>query len=366
MDGDASANRFAAWNKGAARAVLALLALLILAAALVRIEAAPQKVAVKGINAVAAGSAGPARPRDDDLQVYDAVIERLKRGENYYTAAAAEHRRIGFPLRPGFAVRLPTLAWLEAHLGPTAQMAAAFALFFGVLAAWWRRLGEEPGGAEVRLIATALLALGMSLAFNRYFFVLHELWAGGLLALSLGLHRPGRRWGGALLAAALALAIREHALPFVLLMAAMALWRRDWREGAAWSLLALVFIAALAWHLALVAQQVQPGDPASASWLTFRGLSGWLSAITLSSNLRLLPHWLAGPAVVLMLLGWAGWRSPAGLTGTLLFAGYGLLFAVAGRAENYYWGAMVAPAMFIGLALAPRALKGLRSAAFSR
>lgn len=363
MDARGSGDRFAGWAQGPARLVLAVLALVLLASALVPIEAAPQKVAVKGISAVATGSAAPARPRDDDLQVYDAVIERLKHGEGYYPAVAAEHRRIGFPLRPGFAVRLPTLAWLEAHVSPAGQMAAAFALFFAVLAAWWRRLGEEPGGSEVRLTATALLALGMSLAFNRYFFVLHELWAGGLLALSLGLHRPGRKWGGALVAAALALAIREHALPFVLLMAALALWRRDWREGAAWSALALLFVAGLAWHLQLVAQQVQPGDATSASWLALRGLSGWLSSIVLSSNLRLLPHWLAGPTVVLMLLGWAGWRSAAGLTGVLLFAGYGLLFAIAGRAENYYWGAMVAPAMFIGLALAPRAVRSLALAA---
>ena len=46
-------------------------------------------------------------------------------------------------------------------------------------------------------------------------FVLHELWAGMLLALAFGLHRPGRKYGAALVAAGLALAIREHALPFV-------------------------------------------------------------------------------------------------------------------------------------------------------
>ena len=41
------------------------------------------------------------------------------------------------------------------------------------------------------------------------------------VALAFGLHRPGR-WGWALAVTALALAIREHVLPFVLLLAAMA------------------------------------------------------------------------------------------------------------------------------------------------
>ena len=50
-------------------------------------------------------------------------------------------------------------------------------------------------------------------------------------------------------------------------------------------------------------------DPRSLAW---RGLGGWLSDITLSSNLRFLPHWAAGPMVLLMILGWAGWRSHAG------------------------------------------------------
>ena len=138
---------------------------------------------------------------------------------------------------------MPTLAWMRAWLGEGGQVAAAALLLLGVMAAWWQRLGAEPGGERHRMVAMALLAMGASLGLNRYFFTLHELWSGMLLALAFGLHRPGRRWGAALAVAALALAIREHALPFVLLMAAMALWRRDWKEGAAWSALALGFVA---------------------------------------------------------------------------------------------------------------------------
>lgn len=363
MGQETSGDRFAAWARVPARLVLVVLALLLAASALVRIEAPAPRMAPA---TVAPGeiSGKAERLRDDDLAVYDAVIARLRHGEGYYHAVAEEHRRVGFPLRPGLAVRLPTLAWIEAALGDTGVALAAFALVAATLLAWWRRLGEEPGAAALRPVAMALLVLGMSLQFNRWFFVLHELWAGGLLALAFGLHRPGRKWGAALAAAALALAIREHALPFVLLMAAMALWRRDRAEALAWSGLALAFLALLAWHLQLVGQEVLPTDQAGPGWLTFRGLSGWLSALVEPSNLRLLPHWLAGPLVVLMLLGWAGWSSPAGTFGTLLYLGYGLFLMIAGRVENYYWGAVVAPAMGMGLAFAPRALRSLWKRAF--
>ena len=357
-------DRFAAWPKSAARAALLAFVILLIAAALVPIRAAEQKIATATLSEQIKGqTTGKQRPRDDDLALYDRVIERIGKGENYYVVAAEEHRVSRYPLRPGVAVRLPTLAYLLAWLGEGGQIAASALLVLAVLAAWWRRLGEEPGGADHRMVAMALLAMGAWLGFNRYFFTLHELWSGMLLALAFGLHRPGRRWAAALAVAALALAIREHALPFVLLMGAMALWRRDWREGAAWGALALAFVGGLAVHLHFVAQQVLPSDAEGPDWLVLRGLSGWLSSVILSSNLRLLPHFVAGPLMVLMLLGWAGWKSAAGAFATLLQLGYGLAFMLAGRPDNYYWGAMVAPTLAMGLAWAPMALRGLATAA---
>ncbi len=364
MGGRAAApqwDRFARWPRWPARVALLALALLLIAAALVPIGAGPQNVATAGFGENLSGNSAE-RARDDDLALYDTAIERIGRGENYYDFIVAEHRKADYPVRPGIAVRLPTLAYVDAWLGPTGQVAAALALILGVLAAWWRRLGDEPGGEPVRKIAVALMFLGASLGLNRHYFVLHELWAGMLLALAFGLHRPGK-WGAAWLAAAAALAIREHALPFVLLLGAMALWRRDWRELGAWAVLALLFFGGLAWHLSLVEAQILPSDRASASWLALRGLSGWLSNVTLSSNLRLLPHWLAGPGIVLMVFGWAGWRSAAGSFGALLYLGYAAAFMIAGRPDNFYWGAVIAPAMFIGLAFVPMAARSLWSAA---
>ena len=385
-------DRFALWPRGRAIALLVALVAMLLASAWVPLTVGKGEVAKTPSLIIAHNAAAKDRPRDDDLQLYDKAIARIRGGENYYNFIVAEHRRAHYPVRPGLAVRLPTLAYLDAAMrvkgdAPApAAMLAAVALMLGVVFAWWRRLGDEACDPAQRRYATALMFLGASLGLNRYYFVLHELWAGMLIALAFGLHRPvassGKvgtgfpcrggdqqnksRWVAAWVAAALALAIREHTLPFVLLLGAYAAWHRRWGEAAAWGALVVMFGAGLAWHLHLIGAQALPSDPTGPSWFALRGLGGWLSNVVLSSNLRFLPHFIAGPLVVLMVLGWAGWKSPAGSFATLLYLGYGFAFMVAGRNDNFYWGAVIAPAMFIGLAFVPMAVKSLVQAARAR
>ena len=299
-----------------------------------------------------------ASERDDDLALYDRIIARVADGQGYYEAAVTEQRAGNYPVRPGLAVRLPTLAYLHAWLGEEVLQGLSVLLLGAAAWAWRARFADEPGGRRYRNFAAALIVLGGAMVLNRYYMVLHEVWTGMLVALSLGLHRPGK-WAASLLVAALAIALRELALPYVLLMAVMAAWRRDWREAGAWSLLIAVYAAVLIWHLGQIAELVRPDDPMGPSWLAMDGLAGWLSKIVLSSNLRFLPHWLAGPLALLMILGWAGWKSPAGRTAALLCMGYALAFMIAGRAHNFYWGAIISPVMFVGLALVPMSLSSL-------
>lgn len=371
-------DRFARWTRAPARLALLTLALTLLLATMnalgpaSKVERAPEPAStLSGADASGESADLNDRGADRDLKLYDEVVAHVAKGDNYYTFIAPLQRRMGYPVTPSLVVRLPTLAYFSAAVGPSGLTLAAVALMAAVMLVWLRRLRDENLGTQPVLIAAmVLLFLGASLGLFSYFFVMHELWAGMLIALSFGLHRPAgngqpARWGASLAVAALALAVRETALPFVCLMAAFSAWRRDGRQFAAWCALIAIFLSALALHASLVAAHVHPGDAASPSWLAMRGLEGWLSKVVGTTNLRLLPAWLAWPLAVLALFGWMGWKSAAGTFGTFLYVGYGLAFMIAGRDDNYYWGFLVAPAILMGLAFAPQALRSLIAAARS-
>jgi hypothetical protein len=309
--------------------------------------------------------APPAPKANADLALYNDIIERMAAGENYYVAAAEELRRGDYPLKPVFAFRLPTLAVAAAWLGRPIMMGLQYALFLAMIWAWWARLDGQFADDGRRISATMLAAAGLAVAFSGRYLILHEVWAGALVALSLALHRPGRA-GWSIATAALALAIRELALPYLLLMGAFALYRRNWREAAGWGGVILLFAFAMTWHANEVANVVLPSDPGSPGWSVFGGWAGFLRTYYLAGPLRWLPAEAAAPLIILALFGWASWKSGTGLAATLLYSGYALAFMLFGRANNFYWGLMVAPAFLIGLAFVPRAFSDLRSALVAR
>jgi hypothetical protein len=65
-----------------------------------------------------------------------------------------------------------------------------------------------------------------------------------------------------------------------------------------------------------------------------------------------------------LLFAWASWKSPLAEFGALLFAGYALAFAIAGRGDNWYWGMTIMPAFFVAAVVLPGALASLLAAAF--
>jgi hypothetical protein len=64
-----------------------------------------------------------------DMDLYRAVNERVAAGEDYYRAAAAEHRAFGMPTAPFVTVRTPILAWTSALWGEDGWRAVAVALW---------------------------------------------------------------------------------------------------------------------------------------------------------------------------------------------------------------------------------------------
>ncbi|HXG81195.1 MAG TPA: hypothetical protein VNJ05_05290 [Sphingomicrobium sp.] len=351
-----TASRLAALGRPQAVAVALLLALALAAAIW-------EATALRGPAAAAVQPVAVERAKSNaDLQLYDAIVDRIGAGEGYYSAAAAELRAGNYPLKPFVAFRLPTLAVAAAWIGRPALQALQYALFAAMVAAWWYRLEGQFADKGRRISAAMLAAAGIAVALSGKYLLLHEVWAGTLVALSLALHRQDR-WGWSVAAAALALAIRELALPYLLLMAAFALYRRNWRELAAWTALVLLFAVAMAWHAGEVAKVVLPSDPPSPGWATLAGWPGLLRTFHLAGPLRWLPMEIGAAAIVLALLGWASWKSKTGLAATLMYLGYGVAFMLFGRANNFYWGLMVTPAFLIGLAFLPQALTDLAAAA---
>jgi hypothetical protein len=356
-------DRYAHWRQGPARIALAVLLLLMALAAWApgmprelaeAPDLAPQSSAPAAAQAVIEGE------KDNDLLLYRRIAERVARGDDYYASATELQRVNGYPVAPGFTVRLPTLAYVTAALGAKGLVALNLLLVFAALAFTFRRLAAEPGGSEIKLVGTALLLVGLSTSMSAQFLSLHEVWAAELMVLSFALHRPDKgQWVAAWIAAAAAIAVRELALPFVLLMGAMALWRGARREAVAWALLVALYAAALVWHLSLAEAQIRPGDAVSPSWLALEGIGGWLYKVEHSSLLNLFPQVVAGPLAVLAVFGWTGWNSHAGRFGALLSLGYALAFMIAGRQNNFYWGVIAVPFLFLGLAWMPFALRSL-------
>jgi hypothetical protein len=292
-----------------------------------------------------------------DLELYRLIHERYAAGESYHAAAVAEQRRNDYPVRPFVTVRLPTLAWIDVQLPAWAAKGTAILLLGAILLAWIRTL--EPLARRTEwMAAILLLTLGGAGLLDARVLQFHELVAGALLTLALGLYRPGR-WWPALLAAAAALAIRELALPFLLLWATLAALERRWREAAVVVAVVALFAIALWFHAQAVAPHVLPGDPGSPGWQAFNGPQIALFALSRLTALTFLPVWLAAPLAVLPLLGWAALGGRPGLFASLWFAGFGLAMALFARGNNFYWVLMVLPAYGAGLAFVPRAIAEL-------
>ncbi|SBV35027.1 conserved membrane protein of unknown function [uncultured Sphingopyxis sp.] len=343
-------NRFAGVSRPVAAAVLALLALLMAWGAAGGVG--------RNHLAVAKPASGHFDGLAGDHALYARIAQRVAAGESYYTAAAAEHRRGHYPLRPFVTVRLPTLAHIVA--APGERNAVLLFLLTGgaAILAWYRRLRTESDLPRYAPVAALFVAANLTQLAAREWLYIHEVAAGVLLALALALYRPARPWAALALVAA-ALAIRETVLPVAMLFGLFALIDRDWRAAAGWLAVGLCFAGGLAAHIAAIAAVTNPADPASQGWHGQGGWIAYLSFVQASSILRFFEGWAAALLVPLALLGWAAWRSRLGLAVLLIQLFYAALLMLFARPANFYWAMLVTPTLFVGLALAPAALAGL-------
>jgi hypothetical protein len=308
--------------------------------------------------AAAAPSATPAKAKGD-LALYARIADRVAAGEGYYAAAMDEQRASNYPTKPFVAVRQPTLAWMQTLIGVAGVRYVMFGL---VLACLWAAHQALARMATVslpeRLGAVMLLVLGGAAVLVPKAGLIHELWAGLALTLALLLYRPDR-WWPALLAAAAAIAVRELAVPFVLLWLVFALAGRRWAEAAGVAALLALFAAGMTAHFMAVEAERLVSDPASPGWDAMIGYGLPLMALSRLTGLMMLPITAAAPLALLPLIGWAGIGGRLGLFALLWSAGTLTMVALFARPDNFYWAQLVLPAYALGLAFAPRALAEL-------
>ena len=339
-------------SRAAARAMLALLLAVMAWSAL----AVPKMVLVDQ-----QAQATKSEDSIGDFALYKLIAGRVEAGEPYYQAALTEQRAHDYPTRPFVTVRLPTLAWGHGALGQTGMRIAVSLLMLAVIGLFvWRFAGTLH---RYEVAAGALtLVLGGAAVFNDLAAHSHDLVSGILLSLALLAYYPDR-WWPSLALAGLALAVRELALPFVLLWLGFAALQGRWREFLAISVLLLLYGGALYFHAQAIAALVLPGDKPSPGWSGLAGPALPLLSLTKLTFLLALPKSLAGVLAVLPLLGWLSLGGRIGPFAFLWFAGFMLVMSLFARVENFYWIMLIAPAYLAGLAFIPRAIAHLLGAA---
>ena len=303
-----------------------------------------------GLFAAYQGKAGPPPPRKPeqagDVAMYQAITDRVIAGTPYYSAVAIEMPARGYAIRPVFNWRLPTLAWLNA-LPPSPWWGRIGFWALGLIViGLWVAVGavHVPRATVPMAIVVALLTVSLLPVTDAIY--LHETWAGLLIAASLASWAL-RRVSLSVIFGVLAMFIRELSLPYVLLMAVLAVRESNRREAFAWLLGALAFFVYWGWHLRQVLTHM-PAGGLHNSWLSAGGWPFVLTASRCSVVLMFLPAWLVA---VIVPIAWAGfwrWTNAAGRRIAAVLTAYFLMFTVIGRADNWYWGFLVAPLIPLG------------------
>jgi hypothetical protein len=292
------------------------------------------------------------KSRMTDAELYAKVISEVRNGTPYYASVVRNHRENGYPLRPFFTVRMPTLATLSAMLPPSGARFLLLGLIVAAGMAWFRLFVRDLEQRAVRISALVLVAVSLTTLASPVLSLFHDAWAGVLMALALALNQ--QRKVAASIAVGLAAAlIRELAIPFLLLMATAAAWERKWREVAGWAAAIALVGGALIVHARALSPLVTASDLHSQGWKGMGGWSFYLSTMTIATPLSIGPAWLARMLIPLALFGWFAWQSPLALRVSGLLIGYGILLAAFSRPDTFYWGLMMTPLLLAGLALAP-------------
>lgn len=271
-----------------------------------------------------------------DLALYQAVARRVGEGSDYYSTVASLHREMGYPLDPFFAVRLPTLAYINAALGPIGSMVLGLILVFVAALVWNKRLADMP--LSVRAVAIVIITVFAANGLTSGVTYLHDWWAGLLITIALGL-QPN--WRMAFVAGFAAAVIRELAIPFLLLFPLV----YKQRVVLLWTLAALTVCGALiAFHAVSLWAIQMPSDLHSQGWFGHRGLRAFPNDVAKLTEIERLGSF-GYLLIAVPLLGWAISRDWLAI---IWIFGVVLLVSFVSRPDNFYWAQMAIPSYLTG------------------
>ncbi|MGA7326509.1 MAG: hypothetical protein WBX25_18985 [Rhodomicrobium sp.] len=293
-----------------------------------------------------------------DLDLYRGIIAKVRGGARYEETAVLEHRAKHYPLRPPLVVRPPLLANFLARLPNDAVGDTILAVLGAIgMGAWAVRLLELKLHLAVKVFTAVASFSGSIIVLTGHDVSLfHEYWAGQLISLSLAV-RTRNRFTASVILGLLAATIRETAMPYLVVMALVALWEKRWREGSAFAVALAAVIGALTLHVHTIQELSWPDDLASRGWVK---LGGWRFVLSTACSWKMFGvaagTWAVAILVPFSLLGALALKGPTGLRLFFLLGGYTLGFLVVGRPENFYWGLIIGPLTGVALVFAPLAL----------
>ncbi len=280
-----------------------------------------------------------------DTTLHAMIVAETQAGRSYYDVCGPLLLKHGYAVRPFVHWRLPTLNYLAVALKRPLVAKIVLFLLGSARPMGLGHTGASHGRPPHDSYSCRWVGLPAALSLLGNWYLQHELWAGILIALSLGLYP--RSVAASVVCGLAALAIRELALPYVILMMALAFVEKRRQEAMIWLAGIAGFAFYLAWHAHLVSIHMIEG-PADPSWLRF---PGWPHVVACSSWMffALPPYWLAGGLAVLGIIGVATARD---LRLALTVTGYMLAVAIAGKPFNDYWGLVFTPLLAVGLVYA--------------
>jgi hypothetical protein len=285
----------------------------------------------------------------EDLKCYRGIITRIQHGEGYYQAAYTELSSRGYPTTSIFNWRLPLLGWLLGHI-PDDRASRAIPMLLSLLATWlWITLNAKEW-PFARIAAGAILVSGISIyTLLDDIYIIHELWAGILIFISLTARAKGWKmlsWTSGIMA----LFIRELALPFVAIMTVSSLLERNKHEALAWVAGIIAFFGMYFVHF-LALRNFLTGAPLLdfGHWLDLNGWAFVLATFHVHPFLLLLPSWVTSMIVPFALLGFLGWYDSTGIRVRLTIITYIFVFLFIGKKFNAYWGLVYCNLLPLGL-----------------